>query len=303
MIDKLSTYQNGNAIVEIHDDGTRVITTPDSSFNFDYPLNIDIRVSTECSFGLNPKTGKSTCEFCHESSTTEGIECDYDALKEKLVGLPKGIELAIGCNFLTWELFEFIIWCSEANGYVVNLTVNQGHLKRDYPLIKRLVNVGFVKGLGVSYRSSMPWKIPQGVLEYSNTVFHVIAGIDNFNDVLSLKDRGVKKILVLGEKDFGFNAGKVDLTTKCHKEWYWWVKKLFDEFDTVSFDNLALEQLKVRRFLTNEQWEEFNQGEHSFYINAVDKTFSPSSRSSMKLPWDNFTVQEFFKLIDNTDKI
>jgi hypothetical protein len=78
-------------------------------------------------------------------------------------------------------------------------------------------------------------------------------------------------------------------------KWYWWVKKLFHEFEVVSFDNLALEQLNIKRFLTDEQWEVFNQGEHSFYVNAVDQTFSPSSRSLMKLPWNKFTVKDYFK--------
>jgi hypothetical protein len=297
MSGKLAIYQNGNAIVEMHDDGTRVITTPDSSFNFDFPLNLDIRVSTKCAFGRNPETGKGFCDFCHESAKTDGVECDYKALINKLKGLPKGIELAIGCNELTTGLHEFILWCS-LQKYIVNLTVNQGHLRKEHTGIKYLVNTGCIKGLGVSYRSSLPWDVRSGILEYPNTVFHVIAGIDTFDDVLALKDKGVKKILILGEKDFGFNKGKVDLKSLNHMKWYWWVKKLFDEFEAISFDNLALEQLNIKRFFTDEQWKLFYQGEHSFYINAVDQTFSASSRSSMKLPWDKFTVQEFYKLLN-----
>jgi hypothetical protein len=295
MTGKLATYQNGNAVVEIHDDGTRVITTPDSSFNFDYPLNIDIRVSTKCSFGRNPETGKGFCDFCHESSRTDGVECDYKALMVKLEGLPKGIELAVGCNELTPDLYEFILWCS-LQSYIVNLTVNQGHILRDFHALKHLTENGFIKGLGVSYRSSLPnFLVPEFVLNYPNTVFHVIAGIDDFNTVLSLKDKGVKKLLILGEKDFGFNSGKVNLDSDSHRKWYWWVKKLFHEFEVVSFDNLALEQLNVKRFLTDEQWEEFNQGEYSFYINAVDHYFSPSSRNPEKVSWKDITVKDYYK--------
>jgi len=294
----LYSYHNGNSVVKLLEDGTREIFTLEPSFDFDYPLNIDIRCSTKCSFGYNPKTGKSTCEFCHESSRTDGKECDYIALRQKLVGLPKGIELAVGCNELTGQMEAFLFWCT-VNDYVVNLTINQGHLKKNHTALKSMINRGFVKGLGVSYRSSLLWDIRSDILEYPNTVFHVIAGIDDINDVLTLKDKGVKKILVLGEKDFGFNAGKVDLTTRCHKEWYWWVKKLFTEFDTVSFDNLALEQLNIKRFLTPEQWDEFNQGEYSFYINAVDRYFAPSSRSNEKTLWENITVKEYFKTLKN----
>jgi len=290
----ITKYQNGNATVELYNDGTRVITTPDSSFEFEYPLNVDIRVSTRCMYGRNPKTGVGVCEFCHESATTVGVECNYEELKYTLDELPKGVELAIGCNDLTEGLEGFITWCGH-RGFIVNLTVNQGHLKRYSEGLDSLITQGFVKGLGISYRSEFKFDIPDQFLNYENTVFHVIAGIDEFEDVRSLKDKGVKKILILGEKDFGFNEGKVDLDSVTHREWFWWVSKLFTEFDVVSFDNLSLEQLKVRRFFGDEEWDKFNQGEYSFYINAVDKTFAPSSRSNDKITWNNISIREYFK--------
>ena len=46
--------------------------------------------------------------------------------------------------------------------------------------------------------------------------------------------------------------GKLDLTTRIHREWFWWVSKLFNKFDVVSFDNLGLEQLNIRRFFNDE---------------------------------------------------
>lgn len=290
-------YQNGNALIELEEDGTRVIHFEDK-LQLDYPLNIDIRVSTKCAFGLDPNTGKSFCDFCHESARTDGTECDYKELQNKLYGLPKGIELAVGANQLTVELCGFIWWCKE-QGYIVNLTINQGHIKRDETTLKSLIDNQMIKGLGISYRSSLKWGVPKSILDYENTVVHVIAGIDSIDDVISLKDKGVKKVLVLGEKDFGFNSGKVDLTTRSHKEWFWWIGKMFDVFDVVSFDNLALEQLKIKRFFSNQSWEVFNQGEHSFYINAVDKYFAPSSRSLNKTDWKKLSIKEYFKLSEN----
>jgi len=295
----LKKYNNGNAVISIDTDGSRVIEY-ENTLSLDYPLNIDIRVSTQCSFGQRPDGTYVLCNFCHESAKTDGKECDYDGLRDKLTGLPKGIELAIGANQFTSGLYEFILWCS-LQDYVVNLTVNQGHLKRDSEGLRHAIECGFIKGLGVSYRSSLKWDVPQFILDYENTVFHVIAGIDSFHEVESLAEKGVKKILVLGEKDFGFNHGKVDLTTRTHKEWLWWVRNMFNVFDVVSFDNLALEQLKINRFFTDKNWGVFNQGEHSFYINAVDKYFAPSSRNPIKSNWDICSVPEYFKLLKNTD--
>lgn len=293
MLKEINSYPNGNSNIRLFEDGTRVIQYEDI-LQLDYPLNIDIRVSTQCDFGYNPKTGKIFCDFCHESSRTDGNECDYEKLKEKLIGLPRGIELAIGANNVTLNLIGFIWWCKD-QGYIVNLTINQGHIKRDEVTLKGMIESGLIKGLGISYRSSLNWRVPDFILNYKNTVFHVIAGIDCVDDVLSLKDKGVKKVLVLGEKNFGFNEGKVDLTTRNHREWYWWVGKMFDTFDVTSFDNLALEQLNMKRFFSNENWEIFNQGEHSFFVDSVKGFYHPSSRSYDKVDWNTMSMKDFFQ--------
>jgi hypothetical protein len=289
-------YKNGNADISISQDGTRTITFEDS-LKLDYPLNIDIKVSSQCSFGYNPKTNQAFCTFCHESATTDGAECDYVTLKRKLYGLPEGIELAIGANNLTDSLCNFIEWC-KLNRYIVNLTINQGHLKRDEKHLNYLIENDLIKGLGISYRSSLKFNVPNFVLNYPHTVFHVIMGIDTIDDVLSLSERNVKKVLVLGEKDFGFNKSKVDLTSRTHKEWYWWITKMFGVFDVVSFDNLALLQLNLRRLFNDKNWETFNQGEHSFYIDAVEQVFKPSSRSDEKISWDKMSIKDYFKSLE-----
>lgn len=286
-------YKNGNASVEILENGTRIVEYEDS-LNLDYPLNIDIRVSTQCSFGYNPKTKKAKCEFCHENATTNGKECDYIKLKEKLENLPKGIELAIGGNQITYRLMSFLQWASDKE-YICNLTINQGHIKQYENLLIQCISQNWIKGLGISYRSFVNWNVPDWILNYEHTVFHVIAGIDNINEVLLLKNYGVKKILVLGEKDHGFNLGNVNLQSQKHKEWRWFCRKLFDMFDVVVFDNLALDQLKIKRFIPSDKWDQFYQGEHSMYIDAVNEVFSPSSRSSDKINWDLIDLKDYFK--------
>lgn len=286
------SYKNGNANISIDNEGTRIITYSDE-LKLEYPLNIDIRVSTKCAFGFNPKTNSAFCDFCHESARTDGNECDYDELKYKLSDLPEGIELAIGTNQLTEGLYEFILWCS-LNHYIVNLTVNQGHINRDYCGLYHLLECGFIKGLGISYRSGLQFNVPQQLLDHPNVVFHVISGIDNIDDVILLRSKGVKKILVLGEKDFGFNIDKVNLDTRKHKEWFWWVHKLFSIFDVVSFDNLGLEQLNIKRFFNNENWELFNQGEHSLFLDSVNGFYHISSRSNKKVNWNDMSIKEFF---------
>ena len=286
------TYQNGNCQISLELDGSRTLSYEDE-LELEFPLNIDIRVSNRCSFGQRPDGTWALCSFCHESAKTDGQECNYQELQDKLLGLPAGIELAIGSNELTDNLYDFLIWCKD-QGYICNLTVNQGHLRRDLSKLLKALNSKLINGLGISYRSILKWDIPDELLT-ENTVFHVIAGIDDVEDILKLSEKGVDKILILGEKDFGGNLGNVNLKSDLHKKWRWWLVKVLNAFEIVSFDNLALTQLKVRRYIDNEDWEIFHQGEYSFYIDAADQTFKPSSRSPKSLNWENTDVKSYFK--------
>lgn len=288
----INKRNNGNATITLYDDGTRHIEFEDE-IQLDEPLNIDIRVMTKCPFGRNPMTGRAVCSFCHESAITNGAECDYEDLKWRLAELSPGTELAIGANEITDKLVNFLAWAKDY-GFVCNVTVNQMILYSDHLVVRKLIDNGYIKGLGISYRK-MERNIPKNLLDYENTVVHVIVGIDTIAEVRDLKKQGVKKILCLGEKDFGFNKGNVNLGSLSHLNWYWWVRKLMDEFDVVSFDNLALEQLNLKRFFTDENWEIFNNGEHSMYINAVDGYYAPSSRSNEKIDWDETNIKDFFK--------
>lgn len=291
----LSECNNGNANIKIYEDGTRVITCDEEILNLKYPLNIDIRISEKCAFGLNPKTGKAVCNFCHESATTDGEDADLNILFNTLSELPSGVELAIGVNQVPEGFIKFLEKCKQ-KGWIVNITINQGHVRRDKKKLIYLIKNSLIEGLGISYRGGM-LDISDELLAYKNTVVHIIAGIDTIDEVMALASKGFKKVLVLGEKDFGFNLGKVKITTEIHRQWYRRVWELFALFDIVSFDNLALEQLNIKRFVKN--WDEVYQHEYSFYINAVQRYFSPSSRSNEKTYYktNNISISQYFKSI------
>lgn len=274
-------YTNGNANIwlDLHD-GTRIIEYPDSEpLTLETPLNIDIRVSTQCPYGYNTVTQKSTCAFCHESALVNGQECHYGVLQQVLIdaNLPRGTEIALGVNEVTRDLIQFVKNLYRL-GLVVNITMNERYITEFGDTgLKQLLP--YVFGLGISYRSLQGClSLPDWIADYPHTVIHVINGIDDFNDV---KELGIKyhKLLVLGEKDFGFNRGKVNLDTLEHKQWKSNIMQLTKIFDIVSFDNLGLQQLEIRGKITDEEYKSFYQGEHSMYINAVEQYFAPSSRT------------------------
>lgn len=274
-------YKNGNADVFLDlRDGTRIIEYPDNEpLALETPLNIDIRVSTQCPYGYDKNTKQSTCEFCHESALVNGQECHYGILQQVLIDakLPRGTEIALGVNEVTDDLIQFVknLW---KLGLVVNITMNERYIT-EYGDTRLKELMPYVFGLGISYRSLQGClSLPDWIADYPHTVIHVINGIDDFDDV---KHLGVKyhKLLILGEKDFGFNRGKVDLLTPSHKQWKANVMQLTKIFDIVSFDNLGLQQLEIRGKITDEEYKSFYQGEHSMYINAVEQYFAPSSRT------------------------
>ncbi len=273
-------YTNGDCKVVLQSDGTRTV----QGNYLDYPLNLDIRISTQCSFGQKPDGRFGLCPFCHESAKVEGEFCNFENLKKVLEPLPP-IELAIGCNQFTPEFIEFLQWAQ--NRFICNITINSGHLVRDYESITTCLEEKLIHGIGVSYRKGVP--IGNWILNNPNTVVHVIAGIDDFDTV---KNLNFPKVLVLGCKDFGFNLGKVDL-----ERVRIWKNRIYELIENrhVCFDNLAVDQLNIKRFFTDESWSKFYQHEFSFYINAVTETFSPSSRHPEIVSWKETNVKDYFQ--------
>lgn len=297
-------YRNGNASVWLDlRDGTRIIEYPDNEpLTLETPLNIDIRVSTQCPYGYDTLTKRSTCAFCHESALVSGVECHYGVLQQVLMGakLPRGTEIALGVNQVTDNLIQFVknLW---KLGLVVNITMNERYIL-EFGDTRLKEMLPYVFGLGISYRSLQGClSLPDWIAEYPHTVIHVINGIDDFDDI---KELGVKyrKLLVLGEKDFGFNRGKVDLSTKEHKQWKANIMQLTKIFDIVSFDNLGLQQLEIRGKITDEEYKSFYQGEHSMYINAVEQYFAPSSRTRNNIKrFDETDLRSYFKFCETQE--
>lgn len=61
---------------------------------------------------------------------------------------------------------------------------------------------------------------------------------------------------------------------------YDYLSQMLKEFKVVSFDNLAIEQLDVKRLLSQEEWNSFymgDDGKYTMYIDLVKKQFASCS--------------------------
>ena len=86
----------------------------------------------------------------------------------------------------------------------------------------------------------------------------------------------------------------------------YWVIKNFKEgkhiLKSISHDNLAIEQLNIKRMLSEDKWEEFymgDDGDYTFYIDMVAGKFAKNSLSQERYDIGNKTIDEMFSTVIN----
>ena len=290
-------FKNGNAIVIIDDkDGTRYIHTEDDNINLDFPLSLDMNLTQYCDL---------ECSFCYAECSRNGKHADLSDVKF-IDTLRPYTECALQVNDLSHpQLIPFLEKLRERK-IIANMTVNQIHFERKEALIADLLNSGLVHGLGVSLRNPTSEFIKRAQ-KYPNLVVHTIVGVHGKEDYEALKGKGLK-VLILGYKDKGrghdyllANASesilnncsylKEEIANILESNWY----------PVVAFDNLALEQLNIKKVLSEKAWEQFYQGDEgtaSMFIDLTDRTFGVSSlmpREEM-LPITN-SIDEMFATV------
>jgi len=313
----LHEYINGNYSVKLYDDGTKIRENNEDKFISSFPENIDIKISDKCDMG---------CAFCHENSTPDGKNANFN--HEFLYSLRAGTELAIGGGniFENKDLYMFLKWC-KSKGIIANITVNQNHLtgefmnfngKENYFKSQNVYDIFHwmkhkeVYGVGISYNGdaeelerifTLDIYDDGEVNEYKkNTVIHVINGIHSFDSIMKLSNKGYK-LLILGYKDLRrgheYKGNNEDNIVKNQKSIYDNMHKIIASFEVVSFDNLALEQLNIRRLFTTEEWNEFymgDDGQFTMYIDLVKEDFAKNSTSLNRYELLG-TIDEMFKIV------
>lgn len=285
MLKLLGAYKNGNYTVKVLSDGTKIRETLEDEFIPSFAENCDCKITDKCDGG---------CPFCYEGCTPNGRHGDI--LNYKFLDtLHPYTELAINGNDLSHpDLFVFLQKMKDKN-VIVNMTVNQIHFEKHYSLIKFLVDQKTIHGLGISLREPTK-EFVEKVKQFPNAVIHTINGILSLDDYEVLKDNGLK-VLILGYKQLRrgidyYNTYE-DSVQKRMSWLYDNLEEMLKHFEVVSFDNLAIEQLDVKRLLSDEQWSEFFMGQDSeftFYIDMVEGTFGKNSLATKRYP-----------IIDNID--
>ena len=146
---KLFEYQNGNATVSIYDDGTKIRMSMEQA-KPEFPESMDIKITDYCDAG---------CVMCHEKSTRKGIHGNLETTLNLLKQLPAGVEIAIGGgNPLSHpDLYHFLEE-TKKHGIISSMTINELHYndKNFQDVIKILVGLDYIKGVGYSYSKQLP---------------------------------------------------------------------------------------------------------------------------------------------------
>lgn len=255
------------------------------------------------------------CAFCHENSTVKGQHGQMEVINRMISGLPAGVEIAIGGGDpLSHPNIPNILQHMAKCGLIANITVNGQHIYRHYDLIQALRNDGLIHGLGISFHNYMyhdyaeearPYsydcKNGSGVLEFDdvadeNTIVHFIAGEHDPLEALKVVRYYHQKILVLGYKQFGRGIRHFSpIVTHRLGAWKYWITTLMSK-GIVCFDNLAIEQLKLKDRLPTDLWERCYMGDDgvfTMYADAVRDEYAISS-TSVRYPALGQTAKEFF---------
>lgn len=269
-------YKNGNSIVMIDsNDGTKQRMTKDDKFDLAFPENIDISIGKKCDGG---------CRYCYDLATPDGPEADLMNVKF-IDSLKPYTEIAVNGNSLLHpQLIPFLEKLKKKHIFA-NITVNQIHFERRENIIQNLVYKDLIKGLGISLVNPTLRFITK-VQRYPNAVIHTINGILKPSDIEDLRDHDLK-ILILGYKYKGrgidyYKENELNIKTR-QKYLYDILPILPNCFKCLSFDNLALEQLNVKRMLSPEEWEETymgDEGTSSMFVDLVSGKFGISSLCS-----------------------
>jgi hypothetical protein len=299
----LNKYKNGNYTVSIFDDGTKEREFEETP-NPVWPESMDVKVTDYCDAG---------CKFCHEMSTTSGKEGNLNVGLNLFRDLPAGTEIAIGGgNPLSWGGLDRFVSTMSDRGVICNMTVNSVHVKRYDSRIgwftdgQKGFNKGKIHGLGLSYFKPLFKDCLEITKVVPHVVFHLIMGIHTLEDLDLIASRvSNPKVLLLGYKQYGRGENFYSKAVSDNiQQWYYRLHEFFRKDGlTISFDNLGIKQMNLKRFFNKEEWEKFymgDDGKFTCYVDLVKKQYATSSTSKERfdiLPED--TTQSIFKRIRN----
>lgn len=288
---RLGTYVNGNTIVVMYTDGTKIrYVRAGEKPAPEYPESIDIKTTNMCDLG---------CAFCGECSTPDGKHADLN--NPLLDSIKPYTELAIGGgNPLAHPDLNNFLHRMQNQNVICNLTVNAVHFLNNIQFLKMLCSQKLIHGLGISVPTAIPDGLIPALKDFPNAVIHTIAGVTPADVFHQLADHDLN-VLILGfkAKGNGYDYFKNHIWSVEHKSSG--LKRdllnMKHHFRAIAFDNLAVEQFSLKDILAPDEFDELymgNDGDFTMYIDLVAGKYGRSSTHPLR-DIDAGTVTELFQ--------
>lgn len=288
-------YHNGNYDVFINlENGTKVRKNDLDNLTPEFPESFDYKITNKC---------HHNCPMCHENSNPSGVHGNI--MNDKFIEtLHPYTELAIGGgNPLEHPDLEMFLRKCKSLKLIPSMTVHQDDFMNNLEFLRMLRDEELIWGIGVSV-SYVTDELIEALHEFPNAVCHIIAGIATETVINKLAHNNLK-VLILGYKIF--RRGEA-LYEKDSTNIDFLIQYMYDIlpdmvnngwFNTVSFDNLAIEQLNPGRLLTKEQYDEFymgDDGNFTLFVDSVNKNFGVSSTAKERFPIADNIIEMFNKV-------
>lgn len=299
----LGKYQNGNYKVVLLEDGTKIRYNDLDNLTPDFAESMDVKLTDKCSVG---------CSFCYEKCTPFGKHSDI--MEQKWIQtLHPWTEIAVNGNDLDHPQLDEFLDLMKSKNIVLNMTLNQVQFMKNKDRVDKYLADRKIYGLGISMSENLNPDLLDELAGYPNVVLHMINGLITPEMIDKYEDKLRKlKILVLGYKYVGRGIDyKDNHSSEVQKNIDWLRDNIIDllqpgRFKVGSFDNLAITQLDLEkqvRTKTDLKWEELymgDDGEYSFYIDAVSQTFAKNSTISKDQNYPVLeSVDDMFNFIRN----
>ena len=272
----IGSYINGNYKVFIYSDGTKVRINDENELIPEFPESIDITISTKCD---------KNCPFCYIKASSDGQQANLN--HPILNSIRPYTELAVGGGGKLLEHPDLTSFLKRMalQKVICNLTVHLDDFIKYYDTIKEYVSNGLLYGIGISVNNDISEEEIKLIKSIPNTVVHIIAGVARYSTFMKLAYHDIK-LLILGYKTFGRGEQYFEEHTSISREIDYLrthMYELRDWFPIISFDNLAIKQLRLREMVSDKEWERTymgNDGQFTMYVDLVEETFARSSISA-----------------------
>lgn len=272
---ELGNYKNGNYIVTIYDDGTKVRETNDDKFIPDFAECIDVNLSYKCNVG---------CKFCYLNCNPKGKEADLKSenILKFLDSLKPYTEIALNLNNYEMKGLKYFLTEAKKRNIIANVTVNIKIIDLDYLLDLKKDNLIHGIGVSISDFNNLDKELILRLSKINDVVFHLVAGIVTANDMIKLSEIADLKVLVLGYKNIGKgetliknNINIINNINLIKNN----INGLKNFFKVMSFDNLAVKQLNLKETFKDifDDYYMGDDGQFTYYVDLVYNTFSKSS--------------------------